>query len=69
LSVRASPISKTAAILIMVVGVFVLFIGVVAGALANEVEGIVFIALGVALYGLLLKFTKRVRTGVRGSVS
>jgi uncharacterized membrane protein YiaA len=69
LSVRASPISKTAAILIMVVGVFVLFIGVAAGALANEVEGIVFIALGVALYGLLLKFTKRVRTDVRGSVS
>jgi hydrogenase/urease accessory protein HupE len=68
LSVRASPISKTAAILIIVVGVFVLFTGVAAGVPANEVAGIVFIALGVALYGLLLKFTRRVRTDFSGSV-
>ena len=64
MTVRASPISKTAAILIIVVGVFVLVTGLAGGALANEISGVAFIVLGVALYGLLLRFTRRLRTEV-----
>jgi membrane protein implicated in regulation of membrane protease activity len=61
LSVRASPMSRTAAILIIAIGVFVLFTGVLADVFASEVEGIAFIILGVALYGLLLRFTKKLQ--------
>jgi hypothetical protein len=67
MSVRASPVSKTAAILIMVVGAFVLFTGVVAGVAINVVAGAAFIALGLALYGVLLRFTRKLRAGVAGS--
>lgn len=66
MSVRASPISKTAAILIIVVGAFVLFTGAVAGVVINELTGAAFILLGLALYGLLLRFTRRLRTEVAG---
>lgn len=69
MAVRASPVSKTAAILIIVIGVFVLFTGLVASVLANEVAGVAFIALGLALYGLLLRFTKRLRTEISGTAS
>ncbi|MDG6942428.1 MAG: hypothetical protein JRN34_05885 [Nitrososphaerota archaeon] len=64
--VRASPISKTAAILIVVVGIFVLFAGLLARVIASEVEGIAFIVLGLALYGLLRRFTKKLGEEVRG---
>jgi drug/metabolite transporter (DMT)-like permease len=67
LAVRASPISKTAAILIILVGVFVLITGLAGDVLANEVAGIAFIVLGLALYGLLLRFTKRLRREISGS--
>lgn len=69
MTVRASPISKTAAILIILIGVFVLLTGLVAGVLATDVEGIAFIALGLALYGLLLRFTRRLRNEISGSAS
>ena len=59
LSVRASPISKTAAALIVVVGLFVLLAGVVTGVLAEMVAGVAFVVLGVALWGLLLRCTRR----------
>ena len=59
LSVRASPISKTAAALIVVVGLFVLLAGVVTGVLAEMGAGVAFVVLGVALWGLLLRFTRR----------
>ena len=64
LSVRASPVSKTAAILIIAVGAFVFLTGVVASDLTSEVTGAAFIALGFALYGLLKRFTRRLRTEV-----
>jgi membrane protein implicated in regulation of membrane protease activity len=67
LAVRASPISKTASILIILIGAFVLFTGIVAGALANDVAGVAFIALGLALYWLLLRFTKKLQTEFSGS--
>ena len=62
MSVRVSPISRTAAILILTIGVFVLFTGLVAGDLANEVAGVIFIVIGLVLYGLLFRFTRRLGT-------
>jgi len=59
--VRVSPISRTAAILIILVGVFVLFGGLVTGVLASDVAGLAFIVLGVALYRLLYRFTRKLR--------
>ena len=67
MAVRASPISKTAAILIVVVGLFVLLTGLVAGVVTTEVEGTVFVVLGVALYGLLRRFTRELRKETQGS--
>ena len=67
MAVKASPISRTAAVLIMVIGAFVLVAGVAAGSLANEVAGTAFIVLGLALYGLLLRFTKKLREEARGN--
>ncbi len=64
MSVKASPVSKTAATLIIVLGIFVLLTGIVAGALVNEVFGAAFIVLGLGLYGLLLRFTRKLRTEV-----
>jgi divalent metal cation (Fe/Co/Zn/Cd) transporter len=58
LSVRVSPISRTAAILIVAVGVFVLLAGLSTGEVASDVSGVVFIALGVFLYLFLLRFTR-----------
>ncbi|MDG6965815.1 MAG: hypothetical protein JRM75_04030 [Nitrososphaerota archaeon] len=66
MAVRASPISKTAAILIIIVGIFVLLAGLLARVVASEVEGIAFIALGLALYGLLRRFTRKLREEIRG---
>lgn len=56
MSIRVSPISKTAAILIVAIGVFVLFTGLVADVLASDVAGIAFIALGAFLYWFLYRF-------------
>ena len=61
MSVRASPISKTAAILIMAVGVFVLVAGLVTQSIASEVAGVAFLVLGVVLYRLLSRFTRNLR--------
>ena len=59
MSVRVSPISRSAALLIMAVGAFVLFTGLVAGLLVNDVAGAIFIALGLILHRFLFRFTKR----------
>jgi len=59
LSVRVSPISRTAALLIMAVGVFVLVAGLSTGEAANDLAGVVFIALGLFLYRLLFRFTRK----------
>ena len=57
--VRVSPISRTAAILIVAVGVFVLTAGIVTGALGSDIAGGAFIVLGVLLYVILLRFTRK----------
>ena len=55
--------------MIMVVGAFVLFTGLVADVAINVVAGAAFILLGLALYGLLLRFTKKLRAEVAGPAS
>jgi len=61
MSVRVSPISKMAAILIIAVGAFVLLAGFVTGELASYIAGSAFVALGVVLYALLIWFTRKLR--------
>jgi len=61
LSVRVSPISRTAAILIIAVGAFVFIAGLSTGEVINDVAGVSFIILGVVLYLLLLRFTGKLR--------
>ncbi len=61
MSVRVSPVSKLAAILIIAVGAFVLLGGFVTGELASYVAGSAFVALGVALYLLLFWFARKLR--------
>ena len=67
MSVKASPISKTAAVLIILVGAFVLFAGLAAGDLASDLAGAAFIVLGVALYGLLSRFTRKLKGEADGA--
>jgi len=57
LAVRVSPVSRTAAILIIALGVFTLFF-------VNAIAGIAFLALGVILYALLYRFTARLNTDI-----
>jgi len=52
LSVRVSPVSRTAAILIIVLGVFTLLF-------VNPIAGIAFLVLGAILYALLYRFTAK----------
>jgi len=53
MSVRVSPVSRSAALLIILIGILTYYF-------INDVAGIIFIALGVILYWLLYRFTKRV---------
>ncbi|HEY6283840.1 MAG TPA: hypothetical protein VIW22_07950 [Nitrososphaerales archaeon] len=59
MSVRASPISKTAAVLIIALGVFTLFAGVVGGVVVNDVAGVAIIVLGLVLYRMLFRFARK----------
>jgi hypothetical protein len=61
MSVRVSPISKMAAILIIAIGAFVLLGGFVTGDLASYIAGSAFVVLGVILYLLLIWFTRKLR--------
>ncbi len=61
MSVRVSPISKVAAILIIAIGAFVLLGGFVTGELASYVAGSAFVVLGVILYMLLFWFARKLR--------
>jgi membrane protein implicated in regulation of membrane protease activity len=61
LSVRVSPISRTAAILIIAIGAFVLLAGLSTTDVADDIAGTAFIALGIALYLVLLRFTRNLR--------
>jgi divalent metal cation (Fe/Co/Zn/Cd) transporter len=58
--VRVSPVSKTAAILIILVGVFTFVTGIAGGVDYNTVAGAAFIVLGLVLYRLLFRFTRKV---------
>jgi len=61
MSVRVSPVSKIAAILIIAIGAFVLLGGFVTGDLASYIAGSAFVVLGVVLYLLLIWFTRKLR--------
>jgi len=61
MSVRVSPVSKIAAILIIVVGAFVLLAGFATGELGSYIAGSAFVVLGVSLYILLIWFTRKLR--------
>ncbi len=61
LQVRISPISRTAAILIIAIGAFVLLAGLSTGELAYDVAGIAFLVLGLILYRLLYRFTRKLQ--------
>jgi hypothetical protein len=57
MSVKVSPISRSASLLIIVIGVFTLVVGWAAGILEERVAGIAFIVLGIGLYGLLYRLS------------
>ena len=61
MSIRVSPISKTASLLIIAVGAFVLVGGLSTGDLTSIIAGVVFVVLGVTLYRLLYRFTRKVK--------
>jgi len=61
MSVRVSPVSRIAAILIIAIGAFVLLGGFVTGELASYIAGSAFVVLGVILYLLLIWFTRKLR--------
>jgi membrane protein implicated in regulation of membrane protease activity len=61
MSVRVSPVSKTAALLILALGILMLVAGLSTGVAINTVAGVAITALGVALYIALRAFTAKVR--------
>ena len=65
MSVRASPISKTAALLIIALGVFTLFAGVVGGVVVNDIAGVAIIVLGLFLYRLLFRFARKLERQIK----
>ncbi len=67
MSVRASPISKTAALLIIALGVFTLFAGVVGGVVINEIAGVAIIVLGLVLYRMLFRFARKLERQIKDS--
>lgn len=62
MSVKVSPISRTAAMLIIVLAVFTLLF-------VNPIAGILFLALGVILYALLYRFTGKLNREIRRAES
>lgn len=60
--VRASPISRTAAILIMALGIFTLLF-------VNDIAGVAFLLLGAFLYVLLYRFTAKIERELRSANS
>ena len=59
MSVKISPISRSASLLIIALGVFTLVVGWATGILEDSVAGIAFIILGVVLYGLLYRMGRK----------
>ncbi|MDA4125515.1 MAG: hypothetical protein OK438_08760 [Thaumarchaeota archaeon] len=60
MSLKVSRVSRTAALLIIVVGIFTLVVGLASAFLEDTVAGIAFLALGVFLYLFLYGFTSKV---------
>jgi len=60
-SIRVSPISKTAAILIIALGIFTLVAGLTTGIVESTVAGVAITILGVVLYRLLYTFTRKLQ--------
>ncbi len=61
MSIRVSPISKTASLLIIAVGAFVLVGGLSTGDEASIVAGVAFVVLGLILYRLLFRFARKLK--------
>ena len=59
MSVKVSPVSRTASLLIIAVGIFTLLVGQVNSIPEDTVAGIVFIILGIVLYALLYRVVRR----------
>ena len=60
MSVRVSPISRTAAVLIIALGAFTLLAGWAADEPISEVAGVGILALGIFLYWLLFRLTRKI---------
>jgi hypothetical protein len=60
MSVKVSPISRFASLLIIVIGIFTLLVGWATGILEDSIAGIAFIILGVVLYRLLYVLGRKV---------
>jgi membrane protein implicated in regulation of membrane protease activity len=65
MTVRVSPISKTAAILLIVLGLFTLVVGLASGVIEVTIAGLGIVVLGLALYRLLYRFTRNLQKEVR----
>ena len=63
MSVRISPISRTAALLVIVIGVFMLAVGQSTGILEDSVAGTAFIILGIIMHGMLYRLAGKDRQG------
>jgi tetrahydromethanopterin S-methyltransferase subunit E len=60
MSVKVSPISRFASLLIIAIGIFTLLVGWATGILEDSIAGIAFIILGVVLYRLLYVLGRKV---------
>jgi membrane protein implicated in regulation of membrane protease activity len=60
LSLKVSRVSRMAALLIIALGIFTLVVGLASAFLEDTIAGIAFVILGVFLYSLLFRFTRRV---------
>jgi divalent metal cation (Fe/Co/Zn/Cd) transporter len=66
MSVRVSPVSKIASVLIIILGLFLLLGGWAAGEEADIVAGVAVTVLGVVLYRLLYRFSRKVQAELEG---
>lgn len=66
MSVRVSPISKTAAILIIALGIFTLVAGLTTGIVESMIAGVAITILGLVLYRLLFIFTRKLQKEMDG---
>ena len=66
MSVRVSPVSKTAAILIIALGLFLLVGGLATAEDTDIVAGAAVTVLGIVLYQLLFRFTRKVERELKG---